>query len=317
MFLHRPLSFPYFPESIPADPEIQIRPQLSKYQKTWIPPVPYTFPPTFSYATKKPGRQNTLPVSGNFGCFRIYTENLKSPKKNILNPENSGYAYFRNGDSHQYCYEACGKIYLVALDSVGILKVCTLGSDMKVKAVSTEDVFVSHSFGEYVKFKDGNLYLLNLGDGIPRAVFLTAINNYGTKKEEANYYHVLKLKGAIGNNATGCSIGGMEIGNKNILTVGAEQPHGYKIKGIKGFSSNYKDNIYVAVTDKTTGKNTLKWLTAYHPKNKYISFNAKNGKTQRQPLCNPLFHYHIRINERRSPLYNNRRKWKEKIFQNV
>ena len=60
-------------------------------------------------------------------------------------------------------------------------------------------------------------------------------------------------------------MGGMEIGATNILVCGTAQPHGYKVAGVKGFGS-YKRNVYVTVTNKTTGKSTVKWLTNINPK---------------------------------------------------
>ncbi|MBR1750547.1 MAG: hypothetical protein IJ740_06640 [Ruminococcus sp.] len=132
--------------------------------------------------------------------------------------------------------------------------------------------YVSHSFQQFARYKDNDLYLADRGDAYPRAIQITAVDSHDTAK--AGDYDTLfrelpfKFKGETGDNATGGNIGGMEVGKDNIITIGAAQPHYKKVKGVSGFKGNY--NLYVIATDRKTGKSTFKWLTEYHPtKSKY------------------------------------------------
>lgn len=145
---------------------------------------------------------------------------------------------------------------------------------MKYK-VAGEDAYCSHSFNQFVKYKDNALYLVDHGDAFPRSISLTMIENNGTKDDVASGVDVFKLLGEIGQNYTGATVGGMEIGVDNVLICGTAQPHGNKIKGVGGFgvvktkNGKYvmlKKNVYLTVTNKETCKNKCIWLTKYNPK---------------------------------------------------
>lgn len=135
-----------------------------------------------------------------------------------------------------------------------------------MKYAAADDSYVSHSFNQYVKFKDGNLYQVDHGDGYPRAITLTITNNYQTQKETSVEAEVFKFKGYTGDNFTGAQVGGAEVGYKNVLICGTAQPHGYKVKGVTGSGNGLKENVFVVVADRETGKSQVKWLTTYNPK---------------------------------------------------
>jgi hypothetical protein len=136
-----------------------------------------------------------------------------------------------------------------------------------MKAVSTEDSYVSHSFDQYVRFKDGDLYLLDLGDAYPRSLTIKKISGWGSGDgfEKGKRFETFKFKGKTGDNNTGTTVGGMEIGAGNIIVAGTSVPHSRAVKGVKGFGNRYY-NLYVTVTDRITGKTSHKWLTAYDPR---------------------------------------------------
>lgn len=144
--------------------------------------------------------------------------------------------------------------------------------------------YVSHSFQQFVKFKDNTLYTLDHGDGYPRGLLLNTITNYcaipytRTWIDEDEVYSedetkhdgfkkvIFLFTGGIGDNATGCMVGGMEVGEKNILVCGSSQPHKNKIAGISGFNDDWKYNVFLILCDRETGKTKFKWLTKYNPK---------------------------------------------------
>jgi hypothetical protein len=136
----------------------------------------------------------------------------------------------------------------------------------KMKAAEANESYVSHSFNQFVKFKDGTLYLLDHGDSYPRCLNLTYVSDYGSDQQKVNTLSMLKLRGETGNNFTGCKVGGMEIGNESVLVCGTSQPHKNKIKKISGFGYNMKYNAFLALANRKTGKVTFQWLTKYNPK---------------------------------------------------
>jgi len=126
--------------------------------------------------------------------------------------------------------------------------------------------YSSHSFQQIARFKDGDLYQVDHGDAYPRSIVLTIQSNYETDKKKTIETSLFRLNGATGDNYTGATIGGMEVGETNVLICGTAQPHDYKIRGVSGMDYSYKQNVYVITADRETGKSKLRWLTKYHPK---------------------------------------------------
>ncbi len=135
-----------------------------------------------------------------------------------------------------------------------------------MKAAEANESYASHSFNQFVKFKDETLYLLDHGDSHPRSINLTTVSDYGSKQQEVNTLSMMNFQGERGDNFTGCKVGGMEIGNENVLVCGTSLPHKNKIKKISGFDYNMKYNAFLALANRNTGKVTFKWLTTYNPK---------------------------------------------------
>lgn len=133
-------------------------------------------------------------------------------------------------------------------------------------AKEANDSYTSHSFNQYVKFKGNDLYLVDHGDAYPRSVVLTHTKNYGSDHKEQNRIAAFKFQGEIGDNFTGATVDGMEVGSKNVLICGTSQPHNYKVKGIKGYGNYLKPNVYLCIVDRNASKSKVIWLTSYHPK---------------------------------------------------
>lgn len=141
----------------------------------------------------------------------------------------------------------------------------------KMKVKQANDSYVSHSFNQFIKFKDGSLYVLDHGDAYPRSLRLTMVDQYGAEDSNTSGKGVFSFQGTPGQNYTGCKAGGMEIGSKNVLTCGISVPHKYKVKGVSGSDSSLKKNVYLTITNRKTGKTKVKWLTQYHPKTSSVT----------------------------------------------
>ena len=135
-----------------------------------------------------------------------------------------------------------------------------------MKAKEDNIAYTSHSFNQRVKFKDGTVYLADHGDAYDRGICLTWQDGYGTETASVKYEVPFPFLGGTGENYTGASMGGMEVGKKNILVCGTAKPHGFKIAGVKGYDYSLKSNVYVTVTDRETEKSSVKWLTSINPK---------------------------------------------------
>ena len=155
----------------------------------------------------------------------------------------------------------------------------------KMTATEANESYVSHSFNQFVKFKDGTLYILDHGDAHPRGIQLTTVSDYGSDQKKVSSKLLLNFKGESGNNFTGCKVGGMEIGSTNVLVCGTSQPHKYKIKKISGFGYDMKYNAFLALTDRKSGKVTFKWLTTYNPKTTSVTV----GETRMVKLSDNRF----------------------------
>ena len=135
--------------------------------------------------------------------------------------------------------------------------------------------FTSHSFNQFVKFKDNTLYLADHSDGRQRGVKVTFVENYVESGSNGRTFimNPFAANGEIGENYTGMTIGGMEVGQKNIVTVGSSVPHNKTLKGVKGYDYSYNHNVYVITTDRETGKSNFKWLTKFNPKTSKYTVN--------------------------------------------
>lgn len=141
----------------------------------------------------------------------------------------------------------------------------------KMKVKQANDSYASHSFNQFVKFKDGSLYVLDHGDAYPRSLMLTTVDKYETEAAHGSKKGLFSFQGETGNNYTGCKVGGMEIGEKNVLVCGISVPHKYKVKGISGSDSSLKKNVYLTLTNRKTRKTKVKWLTQYSPKTSSVT----------------------------------------------
>jgi len=132
-------------------------------------------------------------------------------------------------------------------------------TDKVTRLVNSSLGYVSHSFNQFVKVENGVLYGVDHGDAYPRSVCLIEYPNkcddgtfYGSK---CKVYSFLDLAGEIGENYTGCEVGGFEITADAFLCAG---------KTIPQDGNSYKtSNIFVSSIDKATKSTTLNMITDY------------------------------------------------------
>ena len=135
--------------------------------------------------------------------------------------------------------------------------------------------YVSHSFNQLTQYVGDTLYQLDHGDAYPRSVVLVISNKDAQKQTQQDVdvkgYTMFKIDGECGNNFTGLKLGGLGVGDENVLAAGIAQPHSYGVKKVTGTGSELAYNVFVSVLDKATGKAEVKWLTTYHPKSAKVT----------------------------------------------
>lgn len=145
--------------------------------------------------------------------------------------------------------------------------------------------YTSHSFNQFARYKDNDLYLVDHGDAYPRSIAVTRVRNYKSDNEKTAENNVFDFMGKTGENYTGANIGGTEVGQHNILIAGTSVPHKNKVKGVTGYDYSLKKNVYLITVDRVTGKKTFKWLTTYNPKKSKVT--VKNAKLVK--ICDSRF----------------------------
>lgn len=216
-------------------------------------------------------------------------------------------------------YLATGRTMYVHSD--GLHHQSNIGFKINTKKMTYEcdSPYTSHSFQQIAKFKDGDLYQIDHGDAYPRALVLTITSRYGTDKESETEKKVFSIKGSIGENFTGVKVGGMEVGENNVMICGTAQPHGYKVKDVTGYGNNLKYNAFVITANRKTGKSKVIWLTKYNPK----TTNVEVGETRMVKLTDNRFAvlYSTRKNDKDTLHYvvvdNEGKKICEKTYQNI
>lgn len=198
---------------------------------------------------------------------KVKTASIKGSVTNgypgIYKPFDAGSVSFDMRDSTLYLY-TCRTMFTLwdGLNHQANIAFTIDTGTMKAKVGTARHV--SHSFNQRVRFKDGLVYVADHGDSFDRGICVAAYQNEAA--DDALWEKVsFKFKGNRGNNYTGATLGDMEVGAANVLVCGTAQPHGYKVAGVKGFGS-YSRNAYITVTNRATGKSSVKWLTSFNPK---------------------------------------------------
>lgn len=116
--------------------------------------------------------------------------------------------------------------------------------------------YVSHSFNQFIVTDGAMIYRLDHGDAHPRAVVISKCNKDDIKA--CSDTEVLSIRGEIGENLTGVSVGGFNMCGGNLVTVG----NSVEQSDWTYYPGNQR-NVFVAVTDKEPIGTSINWLTDY------------------------------------------------------
>ena len=116
--------------------------------------------------------------------------------------------------------------------------------------------YSSHSFNQFVVSDGKSVFSVDHGDAYPRAVSLKRV----ASEEDVSYFNdgvnLLDIKGEIGDNWTGVSVGGAALSTNNCLVVGNSIDMSNE--------ENVCRNIFLSVADKETLNNRLIWITNFN-----------------------------------------------------
>lgn len=189
---------------------------------------------------------------------------MKNDNSGIKTPFRFGSSSF-SMSSDGTLYMAMSRIMFVSRDGIAHQSGDSFAINTKtMKAKKADLAMASHSVNQLVRIKDGSIYSVEHGDAYPRAIRLLMRNRYGTSTASSKSVEAFQFEGRIGDNATGATLGGMEVGNKYVLLCGTAQPHGYEVGNCLGYGG-FKENVFVARVDRETGDSKVLWITRFNP----------------------------------------------------
>ncbi len=117
--------------------------------------------------------------------------------------------------------------------------------------------YVSHSFNQLIRTDGTWLYRVDHGDAYPRGISLTRCRLNDSITNVA-YTVPFEIAGETGDNYTGASVGGFELGSHTCLIAGNSVPQQENSDIYSG-----QRNIFVCVTDQLSMESKTIWITEY------------------------------------------------------
>ncbi len=121
--------------------------------------------------------------------------------------------------------------------------------------------YVSHSFNQFVKVDSDKIVALDHGDAYPRSIVLLKYKTSVSSGKFVPSYSkpciavdVFGISGTVGDNYTGCSVGGFEISSSGYLSC---------FNSIRPGSASEIRDIYIAYVPKNGTSATIEKLTSY------------------------------------------------------
>ena len=127
--------------------------------------------------------------------------------------------------------------------------------------------YVSHSFNQFIRTDGTYIYRSDHGDAYPRGITLTRAK-VGESITKVIYVVPFSIKiGSTGFNATGTSLGGLQLSSSNVLVTGNSVDQTQK-------NTSANRNIFMTISNKDFTTYDIKWFT---------DFKIKDDTTARTP----------------------------------
>ncbi|MBO4863079.1 MAG: leucine-rich repeat domain-containing protein [Eubacterium sp.] len=116
--------------------------------------------------------------------------------------------------------------------------------------------YVSHSFNQFIRTDGTYIYRSDHGDANPRGITLTRAK-VGDKITKVIYVVPLSIQvGSYGYNATGASLGGLQLSSSNVLVTGNSVDQTQE-------SVSGSRNIFMTISNKDFTTYDIKWFTKF------------------------------------------------------
>lgn len=141
---------------------------------------------------------------------------------------------------------------------------------------------VGHSFNQFVKVDGNNLIYVDHSDGVPtRAVIMNTHPDFtllgwaddSYRGPVTNHLDLIEIKGRTGDNVTGTTVNGFELGKYHNLVAGVSVPHETLTR--ESFYDSTIQNVYVSLVAKDGKSSKLIWLTNYKEGGKVTANNLR------------------------------------------
>lgn len=226
------------------------------------------------------GKNNSKAAAGKTE-FRIikYNKSWKKVKStdikdaNTTEPFEAGSCRFAENNGMLYirtCHQMYNGHQASVMMQVRMSDLAVVTADVDV--ANSDYGYVSHSFNQFVRVKDGVVYACDHGDAYERGVVVMRFDELAAGNEyfenEVKYYVPLAFKGDVGDNYTGATLGGFAVSETHTIAVGSSIPQTGKAKSI--------NNIFVCTveTDRMEKAGSkVRWITNYSQSGKRTTTN--------------------------------------------
>lgn len=200
-----------------------------------------------------------------YGCNTYIPFDAGCPRMD----ERNGILYIHT--SHEMFKTSDGLHHQANMDFyINISDMSTVYSSYKISNPSMG--YMSHSFNQFIKVNENGIYTVDHGDAYNRAI--TAFRRASAKSAYVGYEDVFKIKGKIGENYTGVYVGGMELGEKNMLIAGTSVPQD------STYGNSKQKNLFIIKVPLFDGdKTSVKYLTHYDKSDNVTFSEPKLVKT--------------------------------------
>ena len=127
---------------------------------------------------------------------------------------------------------------------------------------------VGHSLSQFIRSDGNQVFMIDHGDGDPRGILLQEypLNEMNGTFEGQNdrSLYLYDIKGKFGQNYTGVTVDGFELGSFHHVVAGTSIPHDTFPSNEAFGAYEGGNNVYVILVNKDLQSSSMRWLTAYN-----------------------------------------------------
>lgn len=124
---------------------------------------------------------------------------------------------------------------------------------------------VSHSFSQFIRSDGDQVLMVDHGDAYPREIVFQTyqMDSSGLPFQNLRQLSLFDIKGQTGQNYTGVTVDGFELGGVNHVVAGTSIPHDIVASDAAFEAYEGGNNVFVILINKNLQNSGVKWLTSY------------------------------------------------------